>query len=305
MSIPAQRRCGKPWPSPVRIGLPSNMFLRERLEESLRLLAEVKPECMELVLDTPHFNPESLRKISLPQLKRTLSSFPALSVHSSFYGLNMGSSHEELRRLTLKLVKKCASICEGLGSSVLTVHPGYFPVPEMEASMKRAEARFVEDLKKCCRYTGDRGVTLCLENLHVRYFFFHSLPNAAHLVEEVEEMKITLDIGHAYLFQRSLGDDRPEETISQQIEAYLKGLVAHVHLHDNDGLRDSHKPPGQGSINFQPIIQALKAIGYSGQVIVELWNPENPEKTGKATLNKVKRLFRSPRKTLTHSPKDY
>ncbi len=70
-----------------------------------------------------------------------------------------------------------------------------------------------------------------------------------------------LDIGHTALvcedpadFIRALGHDR------------LKA----IHLHDNDGLRDSHTLPYFGTINWNEVMKALKEIDYQGNLTFEI-----------------------------------
>jgi sugar phosphate isomerase/epimerase len=59
-------------------------------------------------------------------------------------------------------------------------------------------------------------------------------------------------------------DCEPAEAI-----AMLGAQLAHVTLHDTDGVRPS-LPPGQGSLDFPAILRALDAAGYSGPLVVAL-----------------------------------
>ena len=51
--------------------------------------------------------------------------------------------------------------------------------------------------------------------------------------------------------------------------AALGRRLGAMHLHDNDRLHDSHTLPYMGSVAFPAIIDALKAIGYRGDVTLE------------------------------------
>lgn len=42
-----------------------------------------------------------------------------------------------------------------------------------------------------------------------------------------------------------------------------------LHIHDNDKLHDSHKPPFTMNIDFGPIVKALKEICYDGYFTLE------------------------------------
>lgn len=70
-----------------------------------------------------------------------------------------------------------------------------------------------------------------------------------------------LDIGHAEL--RSSGSGAVN---------MIRGLGHHIqalHLHDNDLVHDAHQIPLTMSIDYPPIIQALKDVGYQGYFTLE------------------------------------
>jgi len=43
-----------------------------------------------------------------------------------------------------------------------------------------------------------------------------------------------------------------------------------VHANDNHGDRDSHLPPGEGSINWSTVIHELRDCRFDGTIILEL-----------------------------------
>ena len=46
--------------------------------------------------------------------------------------------------------------------------------------------------------------------------------------------------------------------------------VGHVHLSDNTGEVDSHDALGEGSLDFQALLDGLRGAGYSGVLTVEV-----------------------------------
>lgn len=70
-----------------------------------------------------------------------------------------------------------------------------------------------------------------------------------------------LDIGHAEM--RGLGTSAPE-----MIRALGSRLQA-IHLHDNDCWHDSHELPFTMQIDFAPVADALRSIGYAGDITLE------------------------------------
>ena len=42
-----------------------------------------------------------------------------------------------------------------------------------------------------------------------------------------------------------------------------------LHIQDNDGTRDGHLIPGDGTVNWDEFIAVLKKIGYCGDCVME------------------------------------
>ena len=72
-------------------------------------------------------------------------------------------------------------------------------------------------------------------------------------------MRITYDIGHANLTQEG-----PIE--------FCKGivhLIINVHVSDNNGTRDQHRPLGLGNIDFYEVFKVLAKNHYNGAIVIE------------------------------------
>lgn len=84
----------------------------------------------------------------------------------------------------------------------------------------------------------------------------------AHL-EAVNDQSFVacLDIGHAEM----KGSDTSAVQMINALGHHLEAL----HIHDNDLLNDSHGIPFTMNIDFEPIVKALKNIGYSGYFTLE------------------------------------
>jgi sugar phosphate isomerase/epimerase len=80
-------------------------------------------------------------------------------------------------------------------------------------------------------------------------------------------MKVLLDVGHV-----NVGGEDPSDSVRKARE-----YLAHVHIHDNDGTKDQHLVPGDGKIDFAPIVKALREVGYDGYVSAELEQGEGDE----------------------------
>jgi sugar phosphate isomerase/epimerase len=75
---------------------------------------------------------------------------------------------------------------------------------------------------------------------------------------------ITFDAGHANMGYKPLS----------YLQSLPAGKIVNVHVHDNDGTGDEHLSVGDGTIDFQTLVCALKKSGYAGNIIVERWEPD-------------------------------
>lgn len=277
----------------MKIGLSSLLFVNNTIEDCIKLSSRLGAECVEIIYDVPHFPPEyDQRKLS--GIKEILESYGlGVSIHASFWDLNPASHHRELWELSLKQVKRSIDACRSLGGDITVMHFGKCPIPEAREFLEGAKRRYREFLSHCLPYAQERGVTLALENAGRDP---HSYPPTVNeleqLVSKLDGAKITLDIGHAHLVERRVGNRATGSAIACHIKKLREHLV-HLHIHDNRGRLDDHLPPGDGEINFKPVVEALREIKYDGLVIAELWNPKHPLETGKRGMERLKKLFKT------------
>jgi sugar phosphate isomerase/epimerase len=69
--------------------------------------------------------------------------------------------------------------------------------------------------------------------------------------------------------------------------------LRHVHLEDIAATRvHHHLVPGEGAIDFPPILQALREIGYQGWVTIELYPYiDNPDRAAQTAFERIRPLL--------------
>ena len=82
------------------------------------------------------------------------------------------------------------------------------------------------------------------------------------ILEHVGSDRVGMNIDPSHLF--------PMGEMPDQVAYRLAGHVFGVHVSDNDGLTNGHWRPGKGKIDWNAFFRALKAIGYDGNITVEL-----------------------------------
>lgn len=111
----------------------------------------------------------------------------------------------------------------------------------------------------------DSGIVLALENLPPGYLG-HSADELLELLDGCEKkgIGICFDAGHANL--------------SGHLQEFARALLPRsvtVNVHDNDGSKDQHMFPGQGSIDWAAFGDIYRACGCNAGVMLECPPPEN------------------------------
>jgi sugar phosphate isomerase/epimerase len=276
----------------VKIGLSSLLFVHNSIEEAIRISSEVGAGCIEIIYDVPHFPPD-YDQHKLSALMELLETYGlGVLVHASFWDLNPASHHRELWELSLNQIKRSIDACRSLGGEITVVHFGKCPVPEAKL-LEGAKQRYREFLGQCLPYARDQGVTLAIENAgRILHSYPPTILELKQLVQELEGAKVTFDIGHANLTERRAGKGATEAMIAEHIRDMRRQIV-HLHMHDNQGRVDDHLPPGDGKINFKPIVGAIREIKYNGFIIAEFWDPQRPLETAQRGIGRLKKLFKT------------
>ncbi len=154
---------------------------------------------------------------------------------------------------------ECAAVA---GAPVCVVHPDNYKTAEENAEM----------YAKLLPYAKDFGVKIAVENMWLwdkekdeakAAACSHHTDFLAH-IEAVGDPHLVacLDIGHAEM--RGLSTDAP--TVIRTLGPHL----AAIHMHDNNKWKDSHILPFTGLIDFPAVIEALRDVGYRGDMTMEV-----------------------------------
>jgi sugar phosphate isomerase/epimerase len=278
----------------MKVGLSGLLFYRIPVEDAVSRVAELGADCVEIIFDVPHFSP-AFRMEELRGLKKMVGSYDVeVSVHGPIWDFNPASWHQEVRSLSLKKMKQSIDVCSALGGDVVVMHPGRCPIPQIGKLLTMTRTWFGDFTLECLKYAKMREVKLTLENFPTNREHPYSSPkDMVALTRKLDGLEITFDVGHAFLHKCKENIGAPEKKIAEEIKLIGKHLV-HVHIHDNHGSWDEHLIPGDGGINFAPIVKALKEVNYKGRIIAELHNPytKMPMEVGRAGLKKVRDIFK-------------
>lgn len=159
------------------------------------------------------------------------------------------------------VLKRSLEITAEAGGKICIIHPENNKSPEENAQMYLDLLPFAKSV----------GVKMATENMwNWNSDLGHAAPAAcshhdnflAHIKAVDDDYLVAcLDIGHAEM--------RGLETDSVKMIKTLDKSLQALHIHDNDMHHDSHWLPFEMNIPFDPIVRALKDIGYKGEFTME------------------------------------
>lgn len=161
------------------------------------------------------------------------------------------------RRESLDDLARCMDWLAEAGGRALVVHPGGLSDPEQ--FLERREA-LAESLRVLANHLRGSDLLICVENMPPGVYPGTRMADLVDLLEELDrpELALTLDTGHAHIAATPV-----TETLA------AGRWLGTTHVHDNDGRRDTHDPPGHGTIDWDAWVAALDVIGYRGPIMLE------------------------------------
>jgi len=182
-----------------------------------------------------------------------------LDIHASHGREKAWASPYEYARLAgIELVKNRIAMAATLGSDVIILHlpPSIEPGVESAAAADPWLTHVCRSLDALAPFARARGVRIGLENMG--YDDFVRLRQLFALYG-AEFLGLCYDSGHGNLGGQGL----------THLE-HLKGRLISVHLHDNDGSGDQHKPVFSGTIDWDRLARIIAVSAYEKCVSMEV-----------------------------------
>jgi sugar phosphate isomerase/epimerase len=204
------------------------------------------------------------------------------SIHTPFgTKVDISSTDSEIRQRGIDAVVRAMHGCAKLESRIVIVHLSDGMGEEADPAEKLRIARgSVDELAKIAQST---GVRMAIENLPPG-FLGASADELMSVVEDYpqEHVGVCLDTGHANMMGQCV-----------QIARKVAPRIITTHLHDNDGNGDQHNTPGFGTIDWQPIAEALATSPYGGPLMFEVTGPGSREEALSRLTDAAKLLHSS------------
>jgi sugar phosphate isomerase/epimerase len=190
---------------------------------------------------------------------------------ADLWGYPLGAGEREARDYE-EAFKRNLEFCTDVGCDSIRVDTVSEPPLPTGVSYNDAWRRVVTTWQNCSRWAGEVGMAIYWE--FEPGFMFNKPSEIVRLVEDVAapNFRLMFDTSHAQMaVVRGARQAQPVETVPS-VEHLIRVLgkrIGTVHLIDSDNSlhhekTSTHAPFGQGVLDFDAIVTALKEVGYSG-----------------------------------------
>ncbi len=182
-------------------------------------------------------------------------------------GLYLNHPDHSVREKTAQYLRALVDFCADIGGTVMVVGSPKQRNLMAGVAPQQALAWAVDTFRPAVHQAEARGVTICFEPLGpAETNFINTASEALDFVQRIPSphFKIILDV------KAMSSESKPIPQIIRESSPHF------AHFHAND---PNLKGPGFGDVNFKPIAAALKEVGYTGYVSVEVFNFDDGEET--------------------------
>lgn len=251
----------------LRYAYNTNGMGRHRLDDALVLVSEAGYDGIALTLDHHHFDPfaEDWERRA-EALRRRLDELGLASVieTGAHFLLDFRQKHEptlvsaaaEGRARRLAYLRRATDIAAIIGSEALTFWSGV-----LKPGVRRPEASawLAEGTREAVAYMRGRGVVPAFEP--EPEMMVSTVDDYADLARAVPDLGLALDLGHVLV----TGEREPEAAVLE-----FGDRLATVHIEDMRRGRHEHLAFGDGDMDIGASLGALREVGFTGLVCVEL-----------------------------------
>jgi len=172
--------------------------------------------------------------------------------------LNIVDMEKRRRIEAMDEIKRAIEVAEQVPFRFLVQHIGNSNESDDDRKFEAALSS-IEHLRA---FAKPLGVTLLLENIPNDISTPERLMEMLRLLR-YDDLGICFDTGHAHIMS----------TVHQAF-GVLENRIRSTHVHDNQGIRDSHLWPGEGTIDWERTMQLLRSAPHTPAWLMEIEGQE-------------------------------
>ena len=165
--------------------------------------------------------------------------------HAPFAEMSPAAVDPLVREITARRYRQAISLAEDYGIHKVVIHSGFIPLVYFPEWFVPQSVGFWRDFLRGV----STDMTICLENV------MEPGPDImTQIAVGVDDprFKLCLDVGHA--------NTRVSSTPLDKWIAETAPWLGHVHIHNNDGDMDLHRPLGEGVIDYDRVLDSLLTL---------------------------------------------
>lgn len=248
------------------LGYHTNGLQNHRFGDAIELLARHGYQAIAITPDTCHLDPDQTSERELGEWARRLQDHglkPVMETGARFL-LDANTKHEptlmtrepSLRDHRVAFYRRVASMGRVLGAEVVSFWAGIDRAPGDDSA-----DWLLDGVAQTCAAIRSEGMVPSMEPEPGMALETFADWRQLHGQMGAESPRLTLDIGHLY----AVWEGDPSGLIGQAAP-----FLAQVHLEDHRRGVHEHLLPGDGEIDFDRVLSALKSSPYDGPVCWEL-----------------------------------
>lgn len=280
----------------MRFGINSFLFVSPFTTESVKLFSKFKKwgfDTVEIPIEDPsHVDPAKVRA-ALDRSGLACGSICACMGPGRDF---RGSMKDQRTAMTYCKALIDQAVVIGCPSIIGPIYSVVGKADAVEPKQQKEEfAKVVKNLKVLAKYAETKGVQLCIEPLNrFETDFLNTCDQGLKLIKAVNSPAVRL---HLDTFHMNIEEKNQAAAIKK-----AGNLLGHFHACGTD-----RGTPGNDSLDWAPIVAALKSIKYKGDVVIEsfttdvkviakaaaIWRKMEPTRDEIAVkgLKNMKRLF--------------
>jgi protein FrlC len=265
----------------MRLAFSTNAYTRFGLLEAIRGIKSVGFSGVEILADVPHAYPDHVDETMIYDVCKALDEtglvVSNINCNCSFgywkdappepyFEPSLISPNPKHRADRIRLILRTLELAKTFGAANISITSGRC-LPGMPPD--RAAAQFAESIKPILEHATAADVRVgieCEPGLFIEY--------VAELMDWINRLQslclgANLDIGHSQVIGESIPD----------VVQMLGDRIWNLHVEDIPGRKHYHMIPGEGTLDWNALIAALREIHYDRFLTVELYtqtaDPQN------------------------------
>ncbi len=253
------------------LGYNTNGLAHHDPAEAIRVLHDIGYRAVGLTIDhnlcSPNDSHWQKQANRLGNLCDELSITPVIETGARFlldpwvkHKPTLVSGAPEDRKNRINFLKHSVDVAVEVNASVVSIWSG---IPESNVSKEQIPGLLIKGLEELVSYASNQNKKVAFEpEPGMAIATLEDFKNmVSQLCFPIENLGLTLDIGHLHC--------QDELPITDKLEEH-RGQLLNIHIEDMSQGVHEHLMFGEGEINFLPIINKLAQIQYNGPLCVEL-----------------------------------